>query len=74
MKWEDNDKLRDLLEEYWMPKQVNMRIPVDGGFEAAVKMFLPPNMNANQTYPMVVNIYTGPNSAKVIDSFTLGIF
>lgn len=44
---------------------------------AAVKLYLPPELdvtasNFSTKYPMIVDVYGGPNSVRVIDSFALG--
>lgn len=75
MTWQDNAALRDLLKEYYLPQQKNLLVSVPGGFMGAVKMLIPPEIdlkNAEGSYPMVVNIYTGPNSVRVADGFSLG--
>lgn len=43
---------------------------------AAVKLYLPPeidlnNYNSDKSYPMVVDVYGGPNSVRVIDTYSL---
>lgn len=72
--WQDNAALRALLEEYYVPQQRYLHVAVPGAL-ATVKLFLPPQLNLENPdgakYPMVVNIYTGPNSARVTDNFGL---
>ncbi|XP_052868310.1 venom dipeptidyl peptidase 4 [Anopheles cruzii] len=76
--WEWNLERREQLQEY---KQVGvrfLRVPVgDAGFEASVRLYLPPEIdfdapNTDTKYPMVVNVYAGPNSVGVTNSFSIG--
>lgn len=75
--WEENLVQRAAIAEYQSLKIVYRSIPVDGGFEAAVKLYLPPEIDINDEdpkikYPMIVYVYGGPNSVRVIDTFGIG--
>lgn len=75
MTWQDNAALRDVLNDYYLPQIKNVLVSVPGGFKGAVKMMIPPEIDLSNpvgSYPMVVNIYTGPNSVRVADGFSLG--
>uniref|UniRef100_A0A1L8DPB2 Venom dipeptidyl peptidase 4 n=1 Tax=Nyssomyia neivai TaxID=330878 RepID=A0A1L8DPB2_9DIPT len=76
MAWEENLATRTSLTEIALPKIQYIKVPVDGGFEASVRLRLPPTVdfpNGNgKKYPMIVYVYGGPNSARVTDSFGVG--
>lgn len=76
--WETNQELRSKLNAYKETQVRFLKVPVHGGFEASVRLYLPPEIdfenpaNNKETYPMIVQVYGGPNSARVIDTFTVG--
>nr|XP_019551015.2 venom dipeptidyl peptidase 4 [Aedes albopictus]XP_019551016.2 venom dipeptidyl peptidase 4 [Aedes albopictus]XP_029714807.1 venom dipeptidyl peptidase 4 [Aedes albopictus] len=76
--WETNEQLRTKLAPYKETQVRFLKVPVHGGFEASVRLYLPPEIdfenpaNNKETYPMIVQVYGGPNSARVIDTFTVG--
>lgn len=75
--WEDNLGIRAALEPYLKPRIEYLRVPVAGGYQAAVKLYLPPELDPlaesfPRTYPMIVDVYGGPNSVRVVDSFSIG--
>jgi dipeptidyl-peptidase 4 len=75
--WEINTNTSQVLEEYYHPQNINLTVPIAGGFEANVRMFIPPELDlVNGTdlkYPMVVDIYPGPNALRTGDGVNLGI-
>uniref|UniRef100_A0A7E4W556 Dipeptidyl aminopeptidase-like protein 6 n=1 Tax=Panagrellus redivivus TaxID=6233 RepID=A0A7E4W556_PANRE len=42
-------------------------VKLQSGIDAQVRFVLPPNFNAKYTYPVLLNIYAGPNTAGVVD-------
>uniref|UniRef100_A0A8D8BCF4 Venom dipeptidyl peptidase 4 n=4 Tax=Culex pipiens TaxID=7175 RepID=A0A8D8BCF4_CULPI len=78
MDWELNVQLRDRLSGYKKTQVRFLRVPVANGMEASVRLYLPPEIdfevpeNNQRKYPMIVQVYGGPNSARVIDTFTVG--
>lgn len=75
--WEENLTTRAAIAGYQLPRIHYLRIPVAQNYSASVKLFLPPeidllNWSGDETYPMVVDVYGGPNSVRVIDTFSLG--
>ncbi|XP_059473020.1 venom dipeptidyl peptidase 4 isoform X2 [Neocloeon triangulifer] len=69
--WEDNKKLADFMGQHSGPTKRRLRVPVPGGLEAYAQMLLPPDMDTsgNTKYPMLVNVYGGPDSSQVSDRF-----
>lgn len=75
--WQQNTALRDLLTGYALPRQEIFHVPVEGGFDAAVKMLLPPeidleNPEANDKYPLLVRVYGGPGSVRINSAYSVG--
>ncbi|XP_055547691.1 venom dipeptidyl peptidase 4 [Wyeomyia smithii] len=77
--WQLNEELRDKLDGYKKTQVRYLRVPVgDGEFQASVRLYLPPEIdfenlqNNKETYPMIVQVYGGPNSVRVTDSFGIG--
>jgi len=68
----DNAKLSADLSSKSLPKVSNLNIPVDGGkYQAKVRLYLPPDFSESKKYPLVINVYGGPNSQQVNDRFKL---
>ena len=62
----DNAKLSADLSSKSLPKVSNLNIPVDGGkYQAKVRLYLPPDFSESKKYPLVINVYGGPNSQQV---------
>lgn len=75
--WQENLNTRARLEEYEIPQAITLRVPVPGGFQAMVKLYLPQEIDLlaatyDTQYPMIVNVYAGPDSVYVLDSFSIG--
>lgn len=71
--WEENKQLNALLETRSAPIVKHLIIPLSNGFDAVVKLQLPPNIDLNgaQKYPMLVYVYAGPGSYAGTDRFDL---
>lgn len=72
--WEDNARLRKLLKDKATPEIQYHRIPLGNGFEAAIKLQLPPNADTSgrTKYPMLVDVYAGPGSYAGASRFDRG--
>jgi dipeptidyl aminopeptidase/acylaminoacyl peptidase len=76
--WQMNTGLRDRLREYELPRVEIFHVPVDGGFDAAVKMLLPPEIDfdnfeqVKDKYPLLVRVYGGPGSVRISSSYSVG--
>jgi len=68
----DNAKLSSDLALKSLPKVSNLDIPVaNGKYMAKVRLYLPPDFSEVKSYPLVINVYGGPNSQQVNDRFKL---
>lgn len=72
--WEENNGLQKMLQNRTKPITVYERIPLDNGFEAAVKLQLPPNadLSGRKKYPMLIDVYAGPGSYAGSDEWKYG--
>lgn len=74
--WEPNDALRAKLENYDQPQKRIFHVPVQGGFQAAVMMIIPANLDwdakGSILYPMLIRVYGGPGSVRIANSFSIG--
>lgn len=72
--WEDNAELVDFMKNVSLPEIQNYRISLDSGFEAVVKLKLPPNadLSGKTKYPMIIDVYAGPGSYAGSTGFDVG--
>lgn len=70
--WNTNDELSALIEGK-APTIRKLSFDIAGGFKANVMLRLPPNMDTtgNTKYPMLINVYGGPDTYQVINKFVL---
>ncbi|XP_057672414.1 venom dipeptidyl peptidase 4 isoform X1 [Diorhabda carinulata] len=71
--WTDNKELANFLKNKQLPVLKKLSFDVAGGFKANVLLRLPPNMDTSGQvkYPMLVNVYGGPDTYQVVDKFLL---
>ena len=71
--WEKNEEVAGIIEGRSLPVTKKLSVPLPGGFEAKVKMLLPPNadLSGRTKYPMLVYVYGGPDTNEVTDKFSL---
>lgn len=67
MDWETNEALRNKLKNTDMPTIEIHTVPIADNFTAKVLLQLPPNMDKSGKikYPMLVDVYGGPDSYSV---------
>lgn len=67
-----NEALSQELSIKNLPKISNFDVDIAGGkFKAKVRLYLPHDFDENRKYPLLVNVYAGPNSQQVSDRFKL---
>ncbi|KAK5646663.1 hypothetical protein RI129_005127 [Pyrocoelia pectoralis] len=71
--WESNPELQSLVRNVRTPVIEKLKFDVPGGFKANVMLKLPPDMDKSgeTKYPMLVNVYGGPDSYQVVDRFNM---
>lgn len=55
-----------------MPALKYDEIDLGNGFTAKVRLQLPNNLDENKKYPMIVDVYGGPDSYAVTNKFDIG--
>lgn len=67
--WQSNEVLRTKLTHRLQPVMKDISVTVNG-YKSDVKLFLPPGFDESEKYPMLVKVYGGPGSVRVLDSFS----
>ncbi|XP_078250909.1 prolyl endopeptidase FAP isoform X2 [Pogona vitticeps] len=65
---EDNRNLETALQKIRMPTEKTSKLEVDG-ITLWYKMILPPQFDRSQKYPLLIQVYGGPCSQNVKDTF-----
>ncbi|XP_055942974.1 inactive dipeptidyl peptidase 10-like isoform X1 [Argiope bruennichi] len=70
---DSNDNVRCKIESTAMPQLRTFNVPIEGGYNANVRLLLPPGLRDEEMvkYPMVINVYGGPGSQMVTDKFSV---
>lgn len=68
---ENNDELRLMLEGKKTPKTMFDDIKLDNGSTSKVLMVVPHDLDVNKEYPVLVQVYGGPDSSMVTNSWTM---
>ncbi|XP_014238401.1 venom dipeptidyl peptidase 4 isoform X1 [Trichogramma pretiosum] len=69
--WSANRLVRDMISKRLAPRVKDLYVE-SAGFNAKVRLLLPPDFDASNKYPMLVNVYAGPNSQRINDIFSVG--
>ncbi|KAJ2944626.1 hypothetical protein O0L34_g3978 [Tuta absoluta] len=67
----DNTRLLDKLSRYTLPMLLFNKISLGPDVTAHIKLMLPPTINKNEKYPMIVRVYAGPGTSRVKDGYDL---
>ncbi|XP_063174365.1 prolyl endopeptidase FAP isoform X3 [Candoia aspera] len=67
---EDNAELESALQKISLPIQKINKLEVDG-ITLWYKMFLPPKFDRSKKYPLLIQVYGGPCSQDVKDTFSV---
>uniref|UniRef100_A0A8B9PH43 Fibroblast activation protein alpha n=1 Tax=Apteryx owenii TaxID=8824 RepID=A0A8B9PH43_APTOW len=67
---EDNWELQSALQEIKLPKEEINKLEVDG-ITLWYKMLLPPQFDRSRKYPLLIQVYGGPCSQNVKDTFSI---
>ncbi|XP_012158257.1 venom dipeptidyl peptidase 4 [Ceratitis capitata] len=70
--WENNHIFREYFANKLFPNNTYINVTLADGSFAAVKLQFPPNLDETKKYPMIVNVYGGPNSVRVTSAFSTG--
>ncbi|XP_050596155.1 venom dipeptidyl peptidase 4 isoform X3 [Bombus affinis] len=71
--WEENEAVSEIIAEKSQPVVRRYKVPVPGGFEARVRLLIPPNadLSGATKYPMLIFVYGGPDSYQVTEKFNV---
>ncbi|KAL5290049.1 DPP10 family protein [Megaselia abdita] len=71
--WERNDRLQNNIGGTKLPTTEIHEFEIGNGFTGKALISLPPNMDRSGAikYPMLVDVYGGPDSFSVIDKFSV---
>ncbi|KAL6257404.1 hypothetical protein P5V15_010976 [Pogonomyrmex californicus] len=64
--WKLNEMVRTLLSRRLIPQRKDFNVTVNG-YDARVRLLLPPDFDENETYPLLVFVYAGPNTVRIVD-------
>lgn len=68
---ESNHQLSSIVREKKFPKVMFDKIKLDNGSTAHVKMVVPSDYDPTMKYPMIVDVYGGPNSVSVTNRWSV---
>ncbi|KAL1491026.1 hypothetical protein ABEB36_011684 [Hypothenemus hampei] len=73
LQWTTNEDLATDLAGISLPVKEKFEFPIADGFTAKVMLKLPPNLDrsGNTKYPMLVNVYGGPDTYQVTNKFSI---
>lgn len=69
---EDNQELKDRLNEFAFKRKTFMSIPIGEGVTLNASVILPHSFDSTKKYPVIFNQYSGPNSQEVLDHWSFG--
>jgi dipeptidyl-peptidase-4 len=71
--WENNKAVAEFIANKSRPIVKRFTVPVPGGFDAQVKLLLPPkaDLSGKTKYPMLVFVYGGPDTNEVTEKFNI---
>ncbi|XP_076290465.1 venom dipeptidyl peptidase 4 [Lasioglossum baleicum] len=64
--WEENRSLRRKLATRLQPLIQNLNVRVNG-YDSKVRLYLPPDFDQTKSYPLLINVYSGPNTVRITE-------
>lgn len=73
IEWDTNEEMHAMILEKATPKIEHLMVPLGHGFDAKVKLQLPPgaDLSGAVKYPMLVYVYAGPDSYNGYDKWEM---
>lgn len=68
---QSNHELKTALSKRKLPKIIYDKIVLDNGSESQVMMAVPSDLDESKTYPMIVDVYGGPDSSSVTNRWAI---
>ena len=69
--WEENLSLRRKLDSRVQPLVKNLYVKANG-YNSTVRLYLPHDFDERKSYPLLINVYSGPNTVRITESNTHG--
>ncbi|KAK9306463.1 hypothetical protein QLX08_002845 [Tetragonisca angustula] len=69
--WEENRSLRRKVAARTQPTYKNLQVAMNG-YKCNVKLSLPPDFDEKKRYPLLINVYAGPNTVRITDEASFG--
>ncbi|VDM68351.1 unnamed protein product [Strongylus vulgaris] len=69
-----NEEYEDAISEVALPYVINEAYPLQQGFEALVKILLPPDQpsrSSSRSLPVLLKVYAGPGPQQATDEFSI---
>ena len=70
--WETNEAFRRKLQTKLRPIIKYLNVTLADGSRGFAKLQFPPNLDESKKYPMIVNVYGGPDSVRITNGFAVG--
>lgn len=71
VEYQTNSILKNLLREKKLAQIVYDKITLDNGSESQVMLWLPADLDESRKYPMIVEVYGGPDSSSVTNKWAI---
>ncbi|XP_053982596.1 venom dipeptidyl peptidase 4 [Hylaeus volcanicus] len=69
--WEENRSLRRRLADRKQPRIQNLNVRANG-YNSNVRLYLPPDFDERKSYPLLINVYSGPNTVRITEANSHG--
>jgi dipeptidyl-peptidase-4 len=73
LRWTSNTKLRQRLATFSLPeyKDYEIQLPAEAGnpYKIRARVLFPPNMTPSKKYPLLVDVYGGPGSQRISNTY-----
>ncbi|CRL07192.1 CLUMA_CG020174, isoform A [Clunio marinus] len=71
IEFQANNNLVEILKNLTMPRIIYDKIVLPNGSESQVMMFLPYDLDSNKKYPLIIEVYGGPDSSSVTNRWSI---
>ncbi|KAL7019319.1 hypothetical protein ACKWTF_011082 [Chironomus riparius] len=71
MEVEKNDDFKNLVNKKKVPRKIYDSIKLDDETDASVMMIVPSDLDESKKYPMLVEVYGGPDSSSVTNRYSI---
>ncbi|RWS06757.1 prolyl endopeptidase FAP-like protein, partial [Dinothrombium tinctorium] len=70
---QSNELIKEKLAIKLLPRIKKFTVPLEGGFNASVELYIPPSLREDEStkYPLLIHVYGGPGSQQVNERFII---